>query len=82
MVAAQFLRNLVTGVPYAIHTVLTDNGIQFTNRRQDHYAFEHIFARVCRENGTEHRLTFDSPLCLRELHWPIRSREGKRVLIP
>ena len=31
MVAAQFLRNLIAAVPYAIHTVLTDNGIQFTN---------------------------------------------------
>jgi RNA-directed DNA polymerase len=26
MVAAQFLRNLIAAVPYAIHTVLTDNG--------------------------------------------------------
>src|SRR3546814_12103674 len=43
MVAAQFLRNLVAAVPYAIHTVLTDNGIQFTNRKQDRHAFEHIF---------------------------------------
>lgn len=32
MVAAQFLRDLVAGVPYAIHIVLTDNGIQFTHR--------------------------------------------------
>jgi hypothetical protein len=32
-------------------------GIQFTNRACDHYAFEHIFDRVCRENGIEHRLT-------------------------
>jgi len=31
MIAAQFLRNLVAAVPYSIHTVLTDNGIQFTN---------------------------------------------------
>ena len=30
-IAAQFLRNLIAAVPYAIHTVLTDNGIQFTN---------------------------------------------------
>ena len=27
-IAAQFLRNLVAAVPYTIHTVLTDNGIQ------------------------------------------------------
>jgi transposase InsO family protein len=57
MIAAQFLRNLVAAVPYAIHTVLTDNGIQFTNRACDTYAFHHIFDRVCDENGIEHRLT-------------------------
>jgi transposase InsO family protein len=57
MIAAQFLRNLIAAVPYAIHTVLTDNGIQFTNRDRDRYAFEHIFGRVCRENDIEHRLT-------------------------
>jgi RNA-directed DNA polymerase len=57
MAAAGFLRNLIAIVPYAIHTVLTDNGIQFTNRVQDRYAFEHIFDRVCREHGIDHRLT-------------------------
>ena len=57
MAAADFLRNLIAAVPYAIHTVLTDNGIQFTNRACDRYAFEHIFDRVCDEHGIEHRLT-------------------------
>lgn len=57
MIAAQFLRNLVAAVPYAIHTVLTDNGIQFTNMAHHQYAFHHIFDRVCDENGIEHRLT-------------------------
>jgi transposase InsO family protein len=57
MAAAEFLRNLIAIVPYAIHTVLTDNGIQFTNRVQDRHAFEHIFDRVCREHGIDHRLT-------------------------
>jgi transposase-like protein len=57
MAAAQFLRNLVEAVPYSIHTVLTDNGIQFTNRTCDRYAFEHIFDWVCAEYGIEHRLT-------------------------
>jgi hypothetical protein len=37
--------------------VLTDNGIQFTNRALDTRAFAHIFDRVCSENGIEHRLT-------------------------
>jgi hypothetical protein len=57
MVAAQFLRNLMATVPYKIHTVLTDNGIQFTNRKRDVYAFHHIFDRVCHEYGIDHRLT-------------------------
>lgn len=55
--AAQFLRNLIQAVPYKIHTILTDNGIQFTNRKTDKYAFEHIFDRICTENNIEHRLT-------------------------
>jgi transposase InsO family protein len=57
LVAAQFLRNLMAAVPYKIHTVLTDNGIQFTNRKRDIYAFQHIFDRVCHEYGIDHRLT-------------------------
>ena len=56
-IAAQFLRNLIAAVPYRIHTVLTDNGIQFTNRKRDQYAFQHIFARVGQEFGIDHRLT-------------------------
>ena len=57
MIAAQFLRHLIAAVPYAIHIVLTDNGIQFKNREQDRTAMEHIFGRTCRENGIEHRTT-------------------------
>jgi hypothetical protein len=57
MIAARFLSNLIAAVPYTIHTVLTDNGIQFTNRTCDAYAFHHIFDRVCDENKIEHRLT-------------------------
>jgi hypothetical protein len=37
--AAQFLRNLVQAVPYKIHTILTDNDIQFINRKVDKYAW-------------------------------------------
>jgi hypothetical protein len=54
---AQFLRNLIAAIPYTIQTVLPNNGIQFTHRAGDRYAFEHIFDRVCREHGIEHRLT-------------------------
>src|SRR6516225_8888072 len=51
MVAAQFLQDLIDAVPYKIHTVLTDNGIQFTNRKRDNTAFEHIFGRTCRQSS-------------------------------
>jgi transposase-like protein len=56
MQAAQFLRNLIAAVPYKIHTILTDNGQQFTNLPHQKYAFPHIFGRVCREHNIEHRL--------------------------
>lgn len=57
MQPAHFLRELQQAIPYPVHIVLTDNGIQFTNRSQNKYAFEHIFDRVCCESGIEHRLT-------------------------
>jgi len=57
MEAAQFLRDLLQALPYRIHAVLTDSGIQFTTRALDSHAFAHIFDRVCRGNGIEHRLT-------------------------
>ncbi len=57
MVAAQFLRHLIAALPYKIHTLLTDNGIQFTNRSRDRHAFIHIFDRVCLQHGIDHRLT-------------------------
>ena len=57
MIAAQFLRNFIAVLPYKIHTILTDNGIQFTNRKQDKHAFMHIFDRVRAEHDINHRLT-------------------------
>ena len=57
LIAAQFLRNLIEAVPYKLHTLLTDNGIQFTNRRQYLLAGVHIFDRVCAEHDIDHRLT-------------------------
>ena len=56
-IAAQFLQNFIDAVPYKIHTILTDNGIQFANRRQDKHDFMHIFDRVCHQYDIEHRLT-------------------------
>ena len=57
MDAAQFLRDLLQAPHYRVHTVLTDNGMKFTNRALDSHAFAHIFDCVCCENGIEHRLT-------------------------
>ena len=57
MIASAFLCDLIKAVPYAIHTILTDNGIQFANRKQDHIAGQHIFGRTCRQNGIDHRTT-------------------------
>jgi transposase InsO family protein len=60
--ASAFLTSLIKAVPYNIHTVLTDNGIQFTFPPR--YAdgptaryMTHMFDMRCRENGIEHRLT-------------------------
>jgi len=39
------------------NTILTDNGIQFTNRKRNSYASEYIFTRTCRDHNIEHRLT-------------------------
>jgi transposase InsO family protein len=60
--AAAFLMALIKAVPYKIHTVLTDNGIQFTfpPRHADGPTamyMTHMFDMRCRENGIEHRLT-------------------------
>ena len=60
--ASAFLTALVAAVPYKIHIVLTDNGIQF--RLPPRYAdgptarfATHMFEMRCRENDIEHRFT-------------------------
>jgi len=60
--ASAFLVNVIKAVPYKIHTVLTDNGIQFTfpPRYADSPTarfMTHMFDMRCRENSIEHRLT-------------------------
>src|SRR3954462_3681664 len=60
--ASAFLVGLVEAVPYKIHTVLTDNGIQFrlpprhANGPTARYT-THMFDLRCREHGIEHRFT-------------------------
>ena len=56
-IAASFLENLIGAVPYKIHKVLTDNGIEFTNHDRHVHAFAHIFARVCDRHEIEDRKT-------------------------
>lgn len=55
--AVGFLQRLIEAVPYTIHTVLTDNGIQFTNQKRQTFAFRHAFDRLCDKHGIDHRLT-------------------------
>jgi transposase InsO family protein len=58
LVAAAFLKVLARSVPYRVHTVLTDNGIQFGDaggRRV--LPRSHPFDRMCGLLGIEHRLT-------------------------
>lgn len=56
-IAGAFLKRLIVAVPYKIHTILTDNGIQFANRSTDRYAFQLLFDRICEAHGIDHRLT-------------------------
>ena len=58
--ASAFLIALIAAVPYKIHTILTDNGIQF--RYAPRYAagptarsMTHMLAMRCRENDIKHR---------------------------
>ncbi|GAB5468492.1 MAG: IS481 family transposase [Rhodospirillales bacterium] len=60
--ASAFLEALIAAVPYKIHTILTDNGIQF--RYQPRHAngptasmMTHMFEMRCQEHGIEHRFT-------------------------
>jgi transposase InsO family protein len=60
--ANAFLEELIAAVPYVIHTVLTDNGIQFAdlpkNRNGPTAMLRgHPFDRSCRRHDIEHRLT-------------------------
>jgi transposase InsO family protein len=55
---AAFMRGVVAAFPNRIHTVLTDNGVAFTNCASTRWdTMVHPFDRVCREHGIEHRLT-------------------------
>ena len=60
--AAAFLEALVEAVPYRIHTVLTDNGIQFADLPKNRGGLTarwrgHPFDRICLRHSIGHRLT-------------------------
>ncbi|OSQ51355.1 IS481 family transposase [Marivita geojedonensis] len=57
--AWEFLEMLLKVVPYRIHTILTDNGIQFAEQprnRNTAYSRPMRFDMICEANGIEHRL--------------------------
>ena len=58
--AWEVLERLLEAVPYRIHTILTDNGIQFADQprnRNTIYSRPMRFDMICEANGIEHRLT-------------------------
>ncbi|WP_419952120.1 IS481 family transposase [Methylobacterium sp.] len=61
-VACSFLEALIAACPYRLHTILTDNGIQFAelpkNRRGPTALYRiNRFDQICRAHDIEHRLT-------------------------
>ena len=60
--AKAFLEALIAAVPYHIHTILTDNGIQFADLPKNREGptaklRTHPFKATCVQHGIEHRLT-------------------------
>jgi transposase-like protein len=63
--AAGFLERFLVHFPYPVHTILTDNGSEFTDRfavdmkdkPQDRPSGRHPFDRVCTRHKIDHRLT-------------------------
>ncbi len=58
--AWKFLEYLLKAVPYRIHTILTDNGIQFAEQsrnRNTAWSRQMRFDMICEANDIEHRLT-------------------------
>jgi len=54
------LEHLLKAVPYRIHTILTDNGIQFAEQprnRNTAWSRQMRFDMICEANDIEHRLT-------------------------
>jgi transposase InsO family protein len=78
-VAADFLGALTKAVPYKVHTVLSDNGIQFAdlpkNRSKPTAMWRgHPFDRACQQHDIEHRLT--------KPHHPWTNGQVERMIAP
>jgi IS30 family transposase len=58
--AAGFVERMVAKAPFKVHKILTDNGKEFTDRfcttGERTPTGNHVFDRVCKRNGIEHRL--------------------------
>jgi hypothetical protein len=62
LTGAAFLRSAVATFPHKLHSVLTDNGIPYTDRPDKRSGptaqyRPHVFERVCRKDGITHKLT-------------------------
>jgi IS30 family transposase len=58
--AWKFLQHMLEAVPYQVHIILTDNGIQFAEQprnRNTIYSWPMRFDMISETNGIEHRLT-------------------------
>lgn len=63
--AARFLQRFLAHFPHPVHTILTDNGSEFTDRfavdmkdkPRDRPSGRHPFDRVCAQHTIDHRLT-------------------------
>lgn len=51
MLAAEFLRRVLTALPYKVNKMLTDNEMHLGNMLRQIYAWRHIFNRVCDRHG-------------------------------
>jgi transposase-like protein len=63
--ATGFLKRFLADFPHDVHTILTDNGAEFTdrfavdkkNKPPGKPSGDHPFDRLCKQRGIEHRLT-------------------------
>lgn len=57
IVAAEFLRRVLAQLPYKVHKLLTDNGVQFRTLPHHTPSGRHPVGQVCDEWGIEQRFT-------------------------